>query len=173
MNSSKLIFTVILIVFTIFGIFFGYSVFYKKNENTNINWLFERSFPDINSQTYKIENFLGDKFTVLNFWATWCVPCIEEMPMLSEFHESQKENGVKVIGLALDTKKSVTNFIKNGNFKQHILIVGTQGTDLIKNLGNERNALPYTLLIDRNGNIKKTKLGRIKKDELLYWVDNE
>ncbi len=172
MKNSKLVLFSFLFSFVILGVFSGYKFFIGNNEK-NINWFFNLSLPNNLDEIKKIEDLRGENFTILNFWATWCVPCIEEMPMLSEFHKAQKSKGISVIALAIDSKKSVTSFLKKGSFNQNILIAGTQGTDLIKDLGNKKNALPFTLLIDKESKILKTKLGKISEDELLYWIDSE
>jgi len=61
---------------------------------------------------FEINDVSGERYTILNFWATWCAPCVEEMPMLSEFHNKTKKEGVSVIGLAIDNEKNVKEFLQ-------------------------------------------------------------
>jgi len=107
---------------------------------------------------------------VVNFWATWCPPCVEEMPELSRIHEEMSAKDVKVLGLAIDSPSNVREFLKNRSFSYPLLVTGGSGSELAKRLGNSIEALPYTVLIDANGRVLKQKLGRIKEEELRKWI---
>jgi peroxiredoxin len=132
-------------------------------------WVFELSFPDAKGQQVAMADIRG-KLTVVNFWATWCPPCIEEMPELSLIHNEFSPKDVKVIGLAVDSPSAVRNFLETREFSYPLLITGASGSELGKRLGNSIEALPYTVLIDEKGNVIKQKLGRIREEELRSWV---
>jgi peroxiredoxin len=132
-------------------------------------WVFDLSFPDSKGQQVALSSVRGD-LTVVNFWATWCPPCIEEMPELSSIHREMSPKGVKVVGLAVDSPSAVRGFLETREFSYPLLITGASGSELGKRLGNSIEALPYTVLIDEKGNVIKQKLGRIREEELRSWV---
>jgi thiol-disulfide isomerase/thioredoxin len=132
-------------------------------------WVFELSFPNPQGEAISLQAVRG-RLTVVNFWATWCPPCVEEMPELSRIHEEMSPKDVKVIGLAVDSPSNVRKFLKNRSFSYPLLVTGGSGSELAKRLGNSIEALPYTVLIDANGRVLKQKLGRIKEEELRNWI---
>jgi thiol-disulfide isomerase/thioredoxin len=133
------------------------------------SWVFELAFPDPQGQAVSLQDVRG-RLTVVNFWATWCPPCVEEMPELSRIHEEMSAKDVKVLGLAIDSPSNVREFLKSRSFSYPLLVTGGSGSELAKRLGNSIEALPYTVLIDANGSVLKQKLGRIKEEELRKWI---
>jgi peroxiredoxin len=103
---------------------------------------------------------------VLNFWATWCEPCREEMPELSNFYVENQSKNVVVLGIAIDEEKAVKAYLKKTKVTYPILVDEDKGVILSKNLGNNEGILPYTVIIDSQGIIQKTILGRVHKDQL-------
>ncbi|WVN41609.1 TlpA disulfide reductase family protein [beta proteobacterium MWH-UniP1] len=138
--------------------------------STPADWVFELSFPDPKGQTTPLRSTRGEKLTLVNFWATWCPPCIEEMPELSRFHSEMSSKGIKVVGLAVDSPSNVREFLQNKTFSYPLLITGGAGTELAKKMGNAVDALPYTVLIDEKNRIIKQKAGRIREEELKSWI---
>jgi thiol-disulfide isomerase/thioredoxin len=133
------------------------------------DWVFELSFPNPQGEAISLQDVRG-RLTVVNFWATWCPPCVEEMPELSRIHEEMSPKDVKVLGLAIDSPSNVREFLKTRIFSYPLLVTGGSGSELAKRLGNSIEALPYTVLIDANGRVLKQKLGRIKEEELRNWI---
>ena len=131
------------------------------------------SFNNLDGEKILIKDLRGKKFTIINFWATWCAPCIEEMPMFSRFHNENKKDEIKVIALAVDNKTQIEKFLQNKNLSQPILIVGAKGNELARLLGSEKDALPYTALIGPDGKLLKTKMGKISENEVKLWVFSE
>jgi len=121
----------------------------------------------INPQGVKqdISQYQG-KIIVLNFWATWCPPCREEMPELSALYQEYKNKNVVVLGVALDDLASVITFLKSSPVNYPIYISENEGVDLGTELGNDQGVLPYTVIIDTDGNVIKTFFGRINKQLL-------
>lgn len=132
-------------------------------------WVFDLSFPDSKGEPVALSSVRGD-LTVVNFWATWCPPCVEEMPELSSIHDEMSSKGVKVIGLAVDSPSAVRGFLETREFSYPLLVTGASGSELGKRLGNTSEALPYTVLIDEKGSVIKQKLGRIREEELKSWI---
>jgi len=103
---------------------------------------------------------------LVNFWATWCAPCREEMPLLSEVRDRYASSGLEVVGIAIDTASKVREFLRSTPVSYPVLLADADGLDLMRALGNTAGGLPFTLLIDRKGEVTWYKLGLLKKEEL-------
>jgi thiol-disulfide isomerase/thioredoxin len=106
------------------------------------------------------------KIIVLNFWATWCSPCREEMPELSKLHTEYKDKNVIVLGIAVDELHLVKEFLKNSPVSYSLFVAENEGMVLGDNLGNDKGVLPYTVIINTDGTIVDTYFGRISKSLL-------
>ena len=113
---------------------------------------------------------LRGKPLVVNFWATWCPPCIEELPMLDAFYREQRSHGWQVIGLAVDQPAAVRKFLERTSVSFPIAMAGLAGTSLSRDLGNQAGGLPFTLVLDAAGRIRERKLGQLGTDDLRRWV---
>ena len=123
------------------------------------------SLPDTDGRQQAIAKWKG-KVLIVNFWATWCVPCREEMP---EFVKLQKElggQGVQFVGIAVDDPSKVRDFATEVGLNYPALLGGFGAIELSKSLGNRVGALPYTLILDRGGRVSRAHLGPIKPAEL-------
>jgi thiol-disulfide isomerase/thioredoxin len=107
---------------------------------------------------------------LLNFWATWCPPCVRELPLLDGFHREQAANGWRVAGLAIDTLEPVQQFLAKHPVSFPIGLAGAGGIELARELGNASGALPFTAVFDRRGKLAEYKLGVVEPDDLLRWT---
>lgn len=107
---------------------------------------------------------------VLNFWATWCAPCIKEMPMLDAFQREHQAAGWQVVGLAIDSPTPVREFLAKLPVSFPIGLGGLTGVDLARNLGNPSGSLPFTVVFDRAGRVFFRKLGLLKPEDLSNWL---
>jgi thiol-disulfide isomerase/thioredoxin len=112
---------------------------------------------------------LKGKPLLLNFWATWCAPCIEEMPMLDAFYRQHTAKGFQVLGLAIDQPSSVRKFLERTKVSFPIGLAGFAGTELTKTLGNMAGALPFSVLFDREGRMVQRKMGKLTEADLQAW----
>jgi thiol-disulfide isomerase/thioredoxin len=107
---------------------------------------------------------------VLNFWATWCPPCIGELPELERFHRAWSPRGWQVAGLAVDAPTPVREFLARQPLSFPVGLAGLDGSALSRTLGNERGALPFTAVFDGAGRIVQRKLGQTSFGELETWA---
>jgi thiol-disulfide isomerase/thioredoxin len=112
---------------------------------------------------------LKGKPLLLNFWATWCAPCIEEMPMLDAFYRQHTAKGFQVLGIAIDQPSSVRKFLEHTKVTFPIGLAGFAGTELTKSLGNMAGALPFSVLFDREGKVVQRKMGKLTEADLQAW----
>jgi len=106
---------------------------------------------------------------LINFWASWCRPCIEEMPLLDAFAAQESDNGVQVVGIALDDVVAVQRFLEATPVAYPILLDRVGPNDTSVRLGNARGLLPYSVLVDASGRVRAQKLGPFHGDELKAW----
>jgi thiol-disulfide isomerase/thioredoxin len=106
------------------------------------------------------------KVLVVNFWASWCPPCIEEMPTLDLISQEYLQKNVLFVGIGIDSPSNIREFLKSTPVSYPIVIGGLEGSNLSKQMGNTQGALPYTVIINPKGNATYTKLGKISEEEL-------
>ena len=109
---------------------------------------------------------------LLNFWATWCPPCVAELPLLDQFQRAQPTNGWQVVGLAVDNLAPVVAFLAQRPVGFAIGLAGMDGIELARTLGNAGCALPFTAVFDRAGQLVQRKLGVIEPADLKRWVES-
>ena len=107
-----------------------------------------------------------DKILVINFWATWCAPCREEMPYFSRISENYAAKGVQFVGISTDTPSTVRLFAQQHGVSYPLLIGGPQVIALSTELGNTQSGLPFTLILGRNREALLTRTGRLAAVEL-------
>ena len=103
---------------------------------------------------------------LINFWATWCVPCRNEMPMLMDLQRQYGPAGLRVVGIALDDAESVRNFVQTYGIAYQILLGGTDVFATSAAYGNVAGVLPYSVLVDKDGMIRWQYAGEVQPDEI-------
>jgi thiol-disulfide isomerase/thioredoxin len=107
---------------------------------------------------------------LLNFWATWCPPCVEEMPLLARFQKDQRRSGWQVLGLAVDREKPVQEFVTATGIDFPIALAGAEGLALSRSLGNDAGGLPFSIAFDRKGAVLEKKVGALSEAVLARWA---
>lgn len=130
-----------------------------------VNTLLSQAMKDASGETHPLAQWKGRPL-VVNFWATWCAPCVEEMPELAELQAEIAPQGIQILGIGIDTPSNIAEFTSKYKIGYPLYVGGAQGTELSRQLGNKAGGLPFTVLIGRDGEVKKTYLGRLKMDEL-------
>lgn len=103
---------------------------------------------------------------LINFWATWCPPCVEELPLINAFYQENKAKNWQVLGLAVDKAAQVNAFLEKTPLAFPVGMAGFGGTELSRKLGNLTGALPFTIAVDAKGNILLRKMGQVTAGEL-------
>lgn len=108
------------------------------------------NFPDLEGKQRDMGEWSG-QVVLVNFWAPWCPPCRKEMPALMELQEKYAGRGLTVVGITIDTRENAQNFADSLGINFPILIGEDGGLELAQALGNKVGALPYTVVLDRQG----------------------
>lgn len=149
----------------VIGAWFGMAQFRAQTASGEAS-ISDLSLPDILDQQQEGSQWLG-KVVVVNHWATWCPPCIKEIPLLIETQTALGERGLQIVGVAHDTREAARVFGDQMGINYPSLVVASGGGELLKAQGNDQvSALPYTAFFDREGKLAANKLGLLKPEEL-------
>jgi thiol-disulfide isomerase/thioredoxin len=121
------------------------------------------ALPDLNGTMHNASEWDG-KVTVVNFWATWCPPCKREIPTFIELQDQYGNRGVQFVGIAIDNKDQVTAYVDDTGVNYPTLIGNENAVAVSREYGNRLDALPYTVIIDRRGDINFVKRGELTRD---------
>lgn len=132
--------------------------------------LFASTFDDADGRRQPVAQWKGRPL-VVNFWATWCPPCVEEMPDLQRVRDEYRARGVEIIGVGIDNAAKIREFRDRLGITLPLLVAGVGGTELGRELGNQAGVLPYTVLVARDGKVVQRKIGQVKPAELRAWLD--
>ena len=165
MTKFKFIFLIIII-----GFISGFAGLYlSKNLSPSINNLqteifFNSISKDKNNKSVSLSQF-KNRWLLVNFWATWCAPCREEIPELNELFKNNKD--VHLIAIAIDEIGAVNKFLTKTPINYESLISNDiKGVEISKSLGNDRGVLPFTVLIKPNGKIQEVFFGKLNMESL-------
>ncbi|HHB93187.1 MAG TPA: TlpA family protein disulfide reductase [Thioploca sp.] len=122
------------------------------------------SLVDLNGKVRNVSEW-NDKILVVNFWATWCPPCIREIPLLVEIQKDYAAIDLQVIGIAVDEHEAVQKFVEE-NYINYPILEGSGVIDISKRFGNRLGALPFTAVVDRSGNIVIRHIGDLNLREV-------
>jgi thiol-disulfide isomerase/thioredoxin len=133
-----------------------------------IRQFWRASFDTPSGARLPLASFRG-KPLLVNFWATWCPPCVEELPLIDAFYRQNKPNGWQVIGIAADQLAAVNTFLGKMPLGFPVALAGMAGVDLSKSLGNISGGLPFTVILGSDGTVRHRKIGRVTPEDLTAW----
>ena len=139
-----------------------------KHAQPNIP-LVEFSLPDVTGKQHNISEW-QDKIRVINFWATWCPPCLKEIPEFIKLQNEFKDKGLQFIGIAIDDKQAVEEYLKTIKINYPMLIGGDNAIGLSQQLGNIIGAVPFTLIVNQQGLVIHRKPGEISREKILEII---
>jgi thiol-disulfide isomerase/thioredoxin len=131
--------------------------------------LLAAELPDLQGQKQRMDQWRG-KVIIVNFWATWCAPCREEIPELIRAQEQLGPRGVQVVGIAIDQVDKVKPYAAEMRITYPVLVGELEVMDLARAAGNALGGLPYTVVLDRKGEIARTELGGVTQAKLEEMV---
>jgi thiol-disulfide isomerase/thioredoxin len=138
--------------------------------NRDASTLLAVSLPDAEGVQQSLGQWRG-KLLVVNFWATWCAPCREEMPMFVAAQKAHGAKGLQFVGVAVDEVPKVRQFAAEIGLNYPSLIGGFGALELSKALGNSLMALPFTIVVGRDGQVMHTQLGPLRKEQLEQMIE--
>ncbi|WP_303786682.1 TlpA disulfide reductase family protein [Azovibrio restrictus] len=136
-----------------------------KTPPQTLQRLLQLRLPDAQGQEVSLAQWQG-RTLVVNFWATWCPPCKEEMPAFSRLQRQWQERGVQFVGIAVDSAQNVRRFAAASPVSYPLLVGGNGIQELTRELGNQALGLPFTLVIRADGQVHAMKLGGLREAEL-------
>ncbi len=127
--------------------------------------LLKLTLPDVDGREQRLDQWQG-KVLVVNFWATWCEPCREEMPEFVKAQTALGSKGLQFVGIAIDQPSKIRQFAQELKLNYPSLVGGYGALELSETLGNKIKALPFTVILDRDGQIAYTQMGPLKPGKL-------
>jgi thiol-disulfide isomerase/thioredoxin len=128
------------------------------------------ALPDLAGRRVQLPAAYAGRPVLINLWASWCGPCVTEMPALQAFAAEQGANGVQVVGIALDDAEAVRAFVAKTGVTYPVLIATPGPADAGVRLGNPKGVLPYSILVSADGRLLKQRIGPFAHGEIAGWA---
>lgn len=166
-RQTYILFFLVALIVLICGMYLGVRHFMPSvpDKQAIVAQLLTQTWPNKAGKPESLAQWKGHPL-VINFWASWCAPCVEEMPELTTLHNQLSPKGMYVLGVGVDSVANVTDFAKRYNISFPVYAAGIEGIDYSRLLGNNSMGLPLTILVDKEGKIIKTYVGRLKITQL-------
>ena len=142
----------------------------RQRGRVDIEALLHTALPDLGGQPRAVNQWRG-KVLVVNFWATWCPPCLEEIPGFVRMQDRLGLQGLQFIGIAIDSDEKVREFIRAHGVNYPVLLGQKGGIELAARAGNVRAGLPYSVVLDRGGNVLAIFSGQLTESRLAQVID--
>lgn len=144
---------------------------YRKESNIVTEEFFNTNLQNATGPVESLDQYHG-KTLIVNFWATWCPPCREEMPDLSALYDAYRDQNLVVLGLAIDALAAVKDFQAQSPVSYPLYIAEDEGMVLSSQLGNQKGVLPFTAIINAKGRVTHTFYGKVDQKMLKKALQN-
>ncbi len=134
--------------------------------------IYAAAIPDLQGRPQPLAQW-SKQLLVINFWASWCAPCLEEIPLFVEAQEKYGAKGLQIVGIAADSSLNAANFAKKLQMNYPVLADESGAIAFSKRVGNRFGLLPFTIVISPSGEILMTKLGVFTKSELAALLEKQ
>ena len=128
------------------------------------------TLPDMDGKPQALAQWRG-KVMVVNFWATWCAPCLKEIPEFVRMQQKFGPRGLQFVGIAIDNRDKVREFATKFRITYPVLIGEMDAIELVRVVGNDRGGLPFTVIVDRKGRLIGTELGGLTEKKLTAIIE--
>lgn len=150
------------------GVLVRYNSLPETESTTPVAGL-DFSFPDSHGQLQSITQWRG-KILIINFWATWCPPCLKEIPEFVQLQQTYQDRNLQFIGIAIEEQQPVAEYLEHTKLNYPILVAGDAGSSLSRQLGNIIGAVPFTVIVNPQGQIIHRHPGELSKNTLLQLI---
>jgi thiol-disulfide isomerase/thioredoxin len=159
MTRKTLLFVFVAILAAAIGVYVG-NLRTKPHtpQDKALAQLFAQTLPDLSGQPQALSKWQG-KPLLINFWASWCGPCVEEMPELVALHHELP--ALQIIGIGVDSADKLTEFAAKLKIDYPLYVGGSNAISVMRDMGNAVGGLPFTLLVNADGSIQKTYIGAL------------
>ena len=164
-NHTKILFALIAVV----AFVVGFAINKSRVSDVIDSQALLRAKLDYESNPASIDAHLG-KVTLVNFWATWCTPCREEMPVFEMMYRAAKTDGFQVIGVAIDNPETAQPMLDSMDITYPIFYAEKTGMTVMETAGNPQGLLPYSLLLDEEGRVIEQVLGKVDEQQIAGWL---
>jgi len=127
--------------------------------------LLSATYADLSGRPRQLLEWRGS-ILLCNFWATWCAPCLEEMPMLADLREKYAAKGVEFVGIGIDPAAKLAEFARTHQIRYPLLVADAGVASLMRDLGNGPGGLPFSVILDRSGSLAYRRLGALTREEV-------
>jgi thiol-disulfide isomerase/thioredoxin len=138
-------------------------------ERNDLSDLWQMKFDTPDGGQLAMQSLKG-KPLLINFWATWCPPCVDELPLLERFYNQNKAKSMQIVGLAADKPEAVRTFLKRLPLTFLIGITDLSGITLSKSWGNLAGGLPFSVMLAADGHVMQRKMGKLNEEDLKIWL---
>ncbi|MDH3687877.1 MAG: TlpA family protein disulfide reductase [Gammaproteobacteria bacterium] len=167
MALNRVVKLIAVIALCCLAIFTGYQLAENRSvTGRHQNSISTLALPDVEGRIHQISEW-QDQIVLINFWATWCAPCREEIPLFMDAQARYHGKGLQVVGVALDDPEAVRAFADDMGMQYPVLVGNEDTMALMYALGNEAGGLPYSVLTNRRHAVKYRKLGPFTSEELM------